>query len=168
MMALETRPSIKTDPVALAPDLRKADVREVMAASGMSPLQCLKAGLKVSAACQTVVLDGKVVAMFGIVPDLDSFPRQGYVDQRVRTGWVWFLGSDAVVEHPVEFTRKSRQWIAKQADTYDCLANYVDVRNTRHIEWLRRCGFKFGDVEPRWGEEQIAFLFFYKMLESNV
>lgn len=154
---LLTRPTKDNDCIALAPNLRPGDVAEVMAAAGIEPIHALRVGYRTSSVCQTIVHNHQVIGMFGVVPDLDSFP------DGPRAGVVWGLGSPEIAKVPKSFMRLSKEWLAKLDEDYDILYNYVDIRNVAHIRWLRRCGFIFGDIIQEYGPGKLPFILFWRL-----
>lgn len=128
-----------TDDVAwLAPRLRKADLREIEAASGRHPAQALRAGLEASDAPMAVIEHGRPIAMFGVVPALPGR----------ELGAPWLLGTDRILANWREFVRLSRPTFAKVTAPYTSLRNHVDRRNTVHVRWLRWLGAEFHACEP--------------------
>jgi hypothetical protein len=152
------RPSIVSDPKNLAPHLRAVDVAEVAAVNGWTGRQALEAGLQMGSECWTFV-DDEIgpVGMSGVVPDLEILQ-----DAKIVAGHVWLLGSKELTACPKEFMRLSRELLTSFEEQYTILSNYVDVRNTKSIRWLKALGFSFGTVEPQYGTAAIPFIEFWK------
>lgn len=132
---LEVRKSQAEDVIYLAPRLRLADMAEIAATSGESPTVALGRGFANSIPCYTVFFKGRPAAMFGVVPmKTDEFPK---------IGGIWMLGSDAIPLFSKSFMRHTKPWLDRVSIGYDMVMNQVDARNTRHINWLKRCGFTF-------------------------
>lgn len=135
------------DELALAPVLRKADLQEIEAASGADPGDVLRWSAEQSAPACTIGHEGKVVGMFGCVPD----------------GTVWLLGADALVQPPLvrQFIKECRKYV--DALPYPLLHNLVDERNTVHIRWLQWMGFTFIGEPVLLGPNQIPFRKFVRI-----
>lgn len=133
----------------IAPRMRAADVIEVAAASGRSPLNALRHSLEHSDFSYTVFFDGKPETMFGC----------GTTDLLSRTGAPWLLGSDALEQNYRHFLRGSRFWISRMRDRYSLLRNIVDDRNQVSKRWLEWLGFELREPKP-FGYEQRPFRVF--------
>ena len=144
------------DAVFLALHMRKEDVAEVAAASGLCPEEALIVGMSVSRECYSVLGDGTPIAMFGVCPD-----------ENASVGRVWMLGSDAIHAHRFDFLRKSLEWVEHFHNLYPVLHNYIDARNTVHIKWLQWLGFTFIKELPDYGMEQELFYHFVR-IKSHV
>jgi hypothetical protein len=154
MGLLRVRSTRAKDAEKLAPKLRQADIQEIQAATGESPLVALQNGISWSDSCYTIVDENdKPLALFGTVPDPNS----------KDTGRVWFLGSDELTKHSLLFLRNSHKWVEKLHQRYDILWNYIDARNEVHIRWLKWCGFKFIRRIEKYGVEQRPFYEFEKV-----
>jgi hypothetical protein len=141
------RPSVEDDAALLAPSLRQADVEEIEAASGMSPLDALRKGYETSLQPLTAVWRGRPIAMFGCVRETPDIGR------------IWMLGSDGVVKAKSRFIRESRPWFRHISLPFKGVTNIVDMRNSVHIRWLRWCGVRFvGIVKTEGG---LPFLEFF-------
>lgn len=149
-MNLKARPSDPLDPHLLAPFLRHADVQEIKACSGHTPLEALLTGLTNSKPCYSVVKpNDHPIAMFGVVPTGDD-----------RFGSVWMLGSNEIITHHYQFVRETSKWIDKLHEHFPVLWNFVDKRNVIHIAWLKRVvGVQFLR-EVSYGVEERPFLEF--------
>lgn len=150
---LDVRSAMSDDCRNLAPRLRKADVEEMAAATGYEPEAGLIQGYALSMECWSVVDDaGLVHAMFGVASDGSG------------NGVPWMMGSDALVTtHRYEFLRRSRKWVKRINYRYPVLWNFVDARNTVHIDWLIWCGFSLGKREDAYGVAKIPFYHFSKV-----
>ncbi len=154
MTVLKVRLTIAIDAKKLAPKLRQADIKEIKAATGETPLFTLENGIYRSDSCYTIVdEDDKPLAIFGTVPD----------SNRNDTGRVWLLGSDELVKHSLFFLRNSHKWVVKLHQRYNILWNYIDARNEVHIRWLKWCGFNFIRRIEKYGVEQRPFYEFEKV-----
>lgn len=135
-MHIEIRKATQDDAISLAPRLKQADVDEVMASSGLNPLDALTESVAVSDQdmvwCAT--LNGRpeiIWGVRGVGPDL---------------GGVWLLSSEEIMGIRRRFMQESIEYVRRMHTRYQILFNYVDIRNTVSLEWLRRLGFKFGEV----------------------
>lgn len=118
----------------LAPNLRNMDAAEV-AAHGLSPRDALLNSMKHSDAPKAVIVDGKVIAIFGIAK------MTLLSDEAVP----WMLGSHEIPNHAKAFLRFGRAWIAEVRKQHPVLIGHVDVRYTQAIRWLEWLGFT---IEP--------------------
>jgi hypothetical protein len=125
------RRSILQDVVDLAPNLRYADKREILARSGHSAEQALTlAYLESGIYCRSILDNyGKVVGMFGIVPKTET------------SALIWMLGSDGLLKIVKPFLRECRTVVNGFNELYPHLYNIIDSRNLVHLKWLRWCGF---------------------------
>lgn len=139
-MSLKARPATEQDAYLLAPKLRQADLQEIEAAHGTSPLSTLIESYEISSPCFTIVTDdGEVAGMFGVA----AGDKEGY------KGVVWMLGSDLLKKHSVSFLRQSHAWVERLHKKYPVLWNFVDARNELHIGWLKWIGVQFVGAGPR-------------------
>ena len=122
---------------ALALRVRKADIDELWDGYEITPAQALRLGLQVTDFPKTALLDGQVLAIFGVAPALHG-------------GWAvpWMIASNLVLAHRREFLVQSRQAIRILADLYGPMANWVDARNHTAIVWLRWLGFRIEAPAP--------------------
>jgi hypothetical protein len=97
--------------------------------------------------------NGFVVGMYGIVPS-----------QWDRTGVIWLLGSDELVQKPLsrQFLRECRTHLRVLERPFTLLWNRMDERNTIHKRWLEWLGFEFYNRIPEYGVERRPFLEFKK------
>lgn len=132
---LTVRPSVRADSTALAQRLRASDVEEVEALNGLPAAQELHNSFDQSVECWTVLNHGVQVAMFG-VSQPDSTPK--------NEGMIWMLAANIADtdEAILALGKISRQWYRAIAHKHDRLFNYVDVKNTRTIRWLKWLGFR--------------------------
>lgn len=148
MRRLAVQVATLADAAALAPNLRAADVAEVAAASGSTPLEALENGVRHSD-LPRVILDAQgPIAIFGAVVFDDNGASP------------WLLGSDRIQEHRREFLERSRHYFARLRAPFLYLANYIDERNTLHVRWIKWLGFTIAGRVPDYGAERRPFLFF--------
>ena len=127
--------------------MRQGDVDEVRALTGRGPTAALMASYRASSCAWTWVVDGKPEGMFGV----------GDLNVLAGLGAPWFLGTDAVEEHGVEFLRRSVTWRDQLLGRYHVLRNLVDLRNTTSIRWLQWLGAAFTQVHEIRGQEFLLF-----------
>lgn len=140
----------KSHIVELHSKIKQSDVDEVMASSGYTAEQALTVSLENSEKAYTVMVSGKPEMMFGVV--VDEFFDDAYV--------VWMLSSEAVFPLVTvkRFMREAKSFIKSFHKDKLFLWNYVDERNLRSLNWLRKCGFRFVKREERHGHAQIPFI----------
>ncbi len=130
----------------MAPNLRQADVDEILAASRSRPLEALEKSLEFSREAWTALVDGEPACMWGAGP-LGIFGG---------TGGIWLLGTDVIEKHPKKFLIESRRFLEIISTVYIKLSNYVDARNTVSLRWLKWLGFEISEPEP-FGAEGLPF-----------
>lgn len=143
------REPTERDILYVAHHLRDADRDELIAAAGYVPPQdILKAGVSISYAPGVAIGPGnRPWCIFGVVPDGGLM---------TDTGQIWLLGTDDIAHNAVAFTQASMGYIECVREQFPRLGNWVDVRNTAAIRWLKRLGFT---MEPAmaYGVEQRPF-----------
>lgn len=115
--------------------MRQADRDEVTATGFPCAAQALAHSLRHSGLAYTVLINGRAEAMFGV----------GDINILAGIGGPWFLGTDALDAHRMAFLRGSRRWLPKLLARYEVLRNFVDVRNTASVRWLRWLGFTLSE-----------------------
>ena len=132
---LKIRESLSADCYDLADRLRPADKRECTA-HGMDPLDALLQGLSLAQECWTVYLHNVPVIMFGCGDAPANLEVGDY-----NPGVIWMLGAEEVTCLRKRFLRESRKWVDYFQTQYDCLTNFIDIRNAVHHRWLVWMGF---------------------------
>ena len=123
--------------VDLAPHMRKADIDEVFAAGGYSPLEALRASEACTPRCVALVDRNGVVAIWGAGEKTRSL-----------VGCPWMLASDrAELKYRRELLVLGKSEVAKMKARYDALENWVDARHTASIRWLKWLGFRIHPSE---------------------
>lgn len=122
----------------IAACVRQADADEMYAIGCYTPEAALRISLRVSDMAWTGLIGSKPVCMFGVAG----------ASLLTNTGRPWLIGTDLLDTHYVIFLRRCRRMVVKMLDRFPSLENYVDVRNTRAITWLRWLGFSFNEPEP--------------------
>ena len=163
MVSLQSSPPVtahcrRTQPSDIrivADSMRAEDVAEVKAHSGLDPDQALLLSYFHSEPCLSIVSrHGDVIGMWGVVPQED------------RTGRIWMLGTDAMLDDLQDrrtFLRQSKEVLRELHHQFILLFNEVDARNTVHIRWLRWMGFTFVRYRPNYGTEGRPFYEFCKV-----
>lgn len=139
----------------LASQVRKADIDEIAAATGMNPITALLMSFSLSTEVYTWMCGDEVAAVFGVAPDPDHF----------GVGCPWMIGSDLFVRERTFVLKHSRKIIEHFNQRYPLLENYVHPSNTASVRWLRWCGFQFDEAEP-YGPRGDLFIPFFRELEQ--
>jgi len=130
----------------LATTMRQVDRDEVWAANHSTPLRALTNGVSLTEEPFTGLVDGKVVCIFGV--STMSFLSED--------GTPWLLGSDLIEENKHVFLRMNRVYTREIKKRYKSLSNYIDVRNTKTLVWLKWLGFTIHDPAPH-GPDNMLF-----------
>jgi hypothetical protein len=138
----------------LAMSLRQDDLAELKAASAFpSALESLKHCVMASDCCYVArELEGdKVICLFG------------YNKRTEEYGSIWLLGSDLLKKHRKDFMKASKVWLGIFQRVTPAIGNAVYAKNTLHIAWLRRLGFKFIAKHENVGNLKETFYEFVKL-----
>lgn len=84
--------------------------------------------------------------------------QEGEMEGR-HVGVIWALGSPYIVKNPKWVMREARKAIAMFKERFPELANYVDARNTVHINFMKHLGFRAERTIARYGIERRPFIF---------
>lgn len=134
----------------LAPRLRQADIDEIKASAGETPLEALVQSIASSPRSWAWLIDGRVAAIFGVA----GHPF------RPGVGTPWLLGAPEIEQHKVFFLRRCLFYIRQMLAAYPVLENYVDCRHTASVQWLSWCGFALCEVDPFYGVQRLPFIRF--------
>lgn len=146
------RDATADDVRAVGRNMREADRRELKAASGKGPFEMLALGLIHSEECIALLTeDGTPFAVAGVT----RMPDFG--------GSVWMLATNDLERCKMRFLRNIRAGVDMWQKKYKLLHNYVDERNTVHINWLRWLGFTFIKRHERFGVELRPFIEFVRI-----
>lgn len=118
------------DGIALAPNLRKADMQEMKAATGEVGPNSLEKGIRDCDECWCLEVEGTPIALYG------------YRDSGDESAYIWLMGSDTIEDVRWQFLRASKNTINKLSKTFTSLWSLSDARNTKHREWYEWLGFK--------------------------
>ena len=141
----------------LAANMREHDRKEIWAIGHYTPEQALQVSFDSADKAYSFVQGKKVLAMFGVSsPSLLS-----------STGVIWFLATQEIfTKHRRTMARRGREWIRKFQKDYSSLINYIDVRNSESIKWLKWCGCTFSGPIP-YGVDKLPFLKFELKNKEN-
>lgn len=152
MMGYIQRATIE-DAAYIAKNLRDADRQECDAAIALPPELVLPEAVRAGRAVWTChTNEGEPFIMFGVDPS--ALPSCGVV---------WMCSTPSILKHKVEFMRACGPLLDAIQDDFPVIHNVVDARNTLHIRWLKRCGFKFFRTLPRWGARSVPFIEFARI-----
>jgi len=135
---------------ALLPHVRQADIDEFAAINDWNARQVLEAGLRTSTFCCAGLINGEVVAIFGVAP----------ASMLGGSGIPWLVGSDVLEKYQRTFLRRCGRVVTAMLSVYPHLENYVDARNHVAKAWLHWLGFRLDDPAP-YGASGLPFHRFY-------
>lgn len=149
-MAVDVRLATPEDAAWFAPRLRASDTAELTAASGPGILATLTQSIEAAPRRAFVAeTDGEPMALFGFVP-------WGMLS---NTASPWMVGTDTLLRHGRALVRLGRAYCEAAEQEHPVLVNFVDVRNTASVRWLKRLGFKF-DAPAPYGLAGLPFMRF--------
>ena len=124
--------------IALLKDhLRKPSIDEMWALHRYTPEQSLLYSFANSVFSFSIVSEGDILAMGGILK-----PKDILADRAA----LWFLTSQKLDKVERSFLRQCKTFMQTMLEIYPVLYNYVDLRNDPAIRWLKWIGATFGDV----------------------
>ena len=148
------REATQKDVKELSEKMREADAVEVMASSGLTPLEALTQGFELSESL-AIIHKGELIGMFGVAE------IEGDI------GSPWMLGSDKIPEIKKDLLTQALDWVIETNKNYPLLVNYVDARNKVAIRWLKYLGFNFVRKVPYHGVGRVPFYEFVR-IDQNV
>lgn len=154
-MTASFRHTVPEDLPVLAKNLRKADIEELKASTGLTVDVALRESVAASQEVNTIVLDGEPVGIFGVARLRDI------------VGCPWLVGTDKITTIGLPFLRGSAEWVKEQNDNFPVLVNYVHANNEAAIQWLRFLGFKFIRLIEHYGVGKEPFYEFVR-IQDNV
>ena len=106
-------------------------------AFGNSPREALRLGFEKSEFCYTVIYEGKVIGMFGVI-------RDGMLSS---SGTAWFLGTKDTLskKHAIDWVRQARKYIQLFMTKFSMLHNMVSIDNQASKKWLASLGFEVSE-----------------------
>lgn len=120
---VEIRPTLPGDSWLILANLRQAEVEE-LSALGVTSEQCMRYGLMCGNS-STVFIHGEPAGIFGVI-DYGAYQVP------------WAVFTQTIDKYPIAFLRAARRWVKTLDHT---TVNYIDLRNTRGVEWFRWLGF---------------------------
>lgn len=136
--------------------LRAADIEEVRASHGLTPVEALNLTFetsRTSGKCWAALDDDNHAwTMFGVAP----------IPGAATLGAPWLLACNAQRRHLKYFLANTKEYVGYMSEGYTRLVNFVDVRHTDSIRWLQWAGFTFDLLIPEAGFERRPFLRFTK------
>lgn len=140
-MKWSVREATPQDIPYLAENLRTADKKELLAASGSTPTQALEdAFTQQRLGIWVGVYEGNPEIIFGV--------SEGDIDY---VGFPWMVCTDKLKESPREFVSQCKTWVNGFSRSYPLLLNFVHAENDLHIRWLKWCGFEFVKLHRHYG-----------------
>lgn len=133
----------------MAPIVREADKAEILAATGETPEEALLDSLERSSMAKTMLADGEIIGMFGLVP----------VSILSGVNVAWFISTKNLEKYKMSFARdcrKNRKKLYGLKEHCEILVNYVDARYKTSLIWLQWLGFTIYKAEP-FGAEGLLF-----------
>ena len=137
------------DVFELAPNMRKADKKEIWRSHHHTPEQALLYGYTNSVLCYTVERNESPIAMFGVVPESLLSDK----------AYLWLLGSPELKKVKKSFMKQSRYFVNLMLEHYPLLFNFVDIENWASIRWLTWLKCEWGIIK-HYGVEQQSFQYF--------
>lgn len=136
MADLLFRETTMSDVCYVAENMRQADVAEVYAAAGDSPM---------SALCKSVEMSDDPVTVAS--PEGVPLVIFGTVQRSLLTGVgiPWLLGCDEALKHKRGFAKYAPKIVELMLEDYEYLENYVHMKNRVSVRWLKRLGFKMDE-----------------------
>lgn len=138
----------------LAFKLRQLDKYEI-AINGHSPLDALINPFRFTREgvnTYTVLNDGNVLAMFGVVSKRNN----------IKHGSVWMLSSEELDKHWYYFTKRTKKWVDYFLSDYEYVSNYITKEHKTNIKWLKWLGFSF--KKQNIIVKDVELLYFYKKI----
>ena len=134
----------------LSKNLRKEDLDEIKANSNTNPSHALYTGVRFSHLPLTVMNEDRVVMIMGVIP------------QGKNLGMIWLLSSPEIKNISIAFLRNCKGVLDLYHKSFPVLYNYIDARNTVHLNWLKWLGFNFIKEHEKFGYEKRKFIEFVK------
>jgi hypothetical protein len=152
MKPIFVRPATLADVLTVAERLREEDRAEVLAAAGVDPRLVFPAQLRegremFAAGIET---EDRAEILFGCDP-MAGDPSVGII---------WLVSTPVMYDHPVEFVMTSKRIFRDYQDRFQVLTNFVDVRNERHIKWLKWLGCHMIRRVEKFGAQSLPFIEF--------
>lgn len=143
---IEVVPASPAHVGTIAARMQMIDIREC-AASGRTPKEALRHGLRNSITSYTVKVNGRPEAMFGVMT----------TDFIFGEGAPWLLMTDVGARQHRAIVRLGARYLRAMFDHYCLLHNRVHAEHEKAIRWLARLGFVIGPVDVIRGEPMREF-----------
>ncbi|MGB2579514.1 hypothetical protein AAIR98_001433 [Elusimicrobium simillimum] len=131
----------------LAENLRKCDVKEILAGSGMDTLKSLQRSVAVSTESYVGTIGGQAILIYGVQKEKDC-------------ACVWLLATEEVEKHKISFIKQGKEIIKEFKEKYGMLYNLVYDENETTKRWLEYMGAAFANNAKPFGVKQEKFRFF--------
>ena len=131
--------------------MRQEDKDEIWHLARVTPKDALMLGYKTCKFNRSVLLDGRVVFIYGVGDGGDG------------VGVPWMLASPLLTEVRKQFLRESKQALEEMFQGYRELRNVAWSKNREHIRWLKWLGFEFKPAVPMGPDGELYHEFFKVM-----
>ncbi len=154
------RPAISEDSALIGPLLRRSDVSELFAASGLTAVEAVRQSIEASQGgfCKIAVNgDNKPILIWGVAPSSN---------EGVGIPWMMATGFIYRPDYLRTFKKLCAEEVATMNERFPLLINYVDHRNVTSILWLQALGFVFTKLVPNYGHGKLPFWEFMRVKEN--
>ena len=121
-----------------------AIIDEVKASHNSTPEREINNCLLKSVSVLTATYKGKVVCMFGDIPDENG------------GACIWLITTNEAQKIKKSYVIFTKFFIGFFKSQYKTIYNYVDIRYNTCIKWLEHCGARFNDAAP-YGKQGLLF-----------
>lgn len=132
--------------------LRQEDKDECWAMAHIGVDEGLQYSFKKAALCWVALVDDVPIICWGV----------STTTMLSDYGIPWLLGTDDIEKIGFRVLKHSRKYIKQMLDKFEYLQNWVDVRNTVSINWLKWCKFSFEKAEPFGPDNRMFHKFWMK------
>lgn len=143
---IDIHPVDERDVAELLANIREADLEESRAMTVLAPDVALRMSINMSDEAYAGRVDGRLVAVFGVA-------RKTTLSTE---GVPWMVGTPLIERYGITVARRSRNMVRLWRTKYTYMRNYVDIRNTVSIHWLKWLGFTLHTPVP-YGVKQLPF-----------
>ena len=145
------RPAVSEDSALIGPLLRRSDVSELFASSGLTAVEAVRQSIEASQGgfCKIAVNgDSKPILIWGVATSSDT-----------HVGVPWMVATDLIYrpDYLCAFKKLCAEEVATMNKQFPLLINYVDHRNVTSILWLQALGFTFIELVPNYGHGKLPF-----------
>lgn len=135
----------------LSVTMRQEDKDEIWHLARLTAEKALRLSFETCPYNRTVLLEGRVVAIFGC---------SGI---KGEVGIPWMLASPLLTKIRKSFLRECRVFLEEMSEGYTSLYNIAWSKNEEHLRWLHWLGFSFEDPHPA-GPDGELFISFHKSI----